>query len=274
MSYGVFEHLAATDEQAREVKNAGRAIVAARSRVERRFGTFIQKAASADERDERIRLVQDDLLGVVHAACVEHDYARHDEVQGVLTKVLAHLRTAGEKCSECGDACDDGEGWDGKCGNCADRDENAKEAAAPLPTGKDKKCQWCGGKGTDGSEECGPCKGSGWTKEKTADSNNPTSYQHKTEAPDKDTSLDTKTEGGRPDHIDVGSKRHPSEKQEADDEPTDKDYETDPLAASTNDAVTKTVNADTPIGSEETGPKTQTFDGGDTSAVTSKLRIV
>lgn len=26
-----------------------------------------------------------------------------------------------EKCSECGSPCDDGEGYDGLCGNCADR---------------------------------------------------------------------------------------------------------------------------------------------------------
>lgn len=26
-----------------------------------------------------------------------------------------------ETCSECGEPCDDGEGWDGMCGNCADK---------------------------------------------------------------------------------------------------------------------------------------------------------
>lgn len=26
-----------------------------------------------------------------------------------------------EECSECGESLDDGEGWDGLCGNCADR---------------------------------------------------------------------------------------------------------------------------------------------------------
>jgi hypothetical protein len=272
MSYGVFEHLAATDPEIRATKNAGRAIVAARSRVERRFGTFVQKAASPEEREDRIRLVADDLLGVVHAACMEHDYGTQEEIQSVLTQVLAHLRTA----------------------------------ADPLPVGEDKKCQWCGGKGTDGPEPCGPCKGSGWVKEKkassdddeggehecycgkqkangkcpdcdtkTADSNNPTSYAGGTEAPDKDTSLDVSTDTGRPDFLDVASKRHPSEAQSVEDSPSDSDYETDPLAASTNDAVSKTVDADTPIGSEETGPKTQTFDGGgQATPVTSKLRIV
>jgi hypothetical protein len=31
-------------------------------------------------------------------------------------------------CSECGDPTDDGEGWDGRCGNCADALENEHEA--------------------------------------------------------------------------------------------------------------------------------------------------
>lgn len=33
-----------------------------------------------------------------------------------------------ESCSECGSPTDDGEGWDGLCGNCADRQVMAAEA--------------------------------------------------------------------------------------------------------------------------------------------------
>ena len=28
-----------------------------------------------------------------------------------------------DPCRECGESADDGEGWDGLCGNCADREE-------------------------------------------------------------------------------------------------------------------------------------------------------
>ncbi|CCG43339.1 hypothetical protein [Magnetospirillum molischianum] len=32
-----------------------------------------------------------------------------------------------DRCSECGASLEDGEGYDGKCGNCADREENEDE---------------------------------------------------------------------------------------------------------------------------------------------------
>lgn len=32
-----------------------------------------------------------------------------------------------EVCRECGEPNDDGEGWNGLCGNCADKAENEKE---------------------------------------------------------------------------------------------------------------------------------------------------
>jgi hypothetical protein len=44
-----------------------------------------------------------------------------------LDEALAEEETAARwrapRCRECGDPTDDGEGWDGLCGNCADREE-------------------------------------------------------------------------------------------------------------------------------------------------------
>jgi len=40
---------------------------------------------------------------------------------------------AAEKCSECGEPLDDGEGYDGKCGNCADRAEGREFTTADEP---------------------------------------------------------------------------------------------------------------------------------------------
>lgn len=289
--HDLYEHLAAASEETREVKNAGRALVSARSRCERRFGDFVRKASTSEEREDRLQLVASDLLGVVHNACVEHDFDRQDEVQATLSKVLSHLR----------------------------------EAAAPMPVDdeQEKDCDWCGGRGRDGEGECKPCKGEGRRRQAADDSKCPecgstagldqvgveckvcgapvgdgskaekpsddgenpfksstikaaddaSSYQGGTEAPDKDTSLDVDTSNGRPDHIDVGSKRNPSEQQdvtEGDEDALDDDGHD----AATNDAVTETVGVDDAIGSEEVGDATQTFDGGESSAVTSKLRIV
>lgn len=35
--------------------------------------------------------------------------------------------TLDANCTECGEPCDDGEGWDGLCGNCADKAEGDDE---------------------------------------------------------------------------------------------------------------------------------------------------
>jgi len=37
-----------------------------------------------------------------------------------------------EVCYECGEPLDDGEGWDGLCGNCSDRQVMAEEAKRKL----------------------------------------------------------------------------------------------------------------------------------------------
>lgn len=311
--YGVFEHLAAFNPEERATKNAARALIAARSRAERRFSGFIQKAASAEEREDRLRLVSQDLLGVVHTACTEHDFDAQDEIQQTLTAVLAHLRK--NACEECGCSDEDCE-CEGKkeaaaelsdddiCPDCGrdktkdghdpcpvkagleepaseDAARKSKEAAAPLPVEgeQEKPCEWCGGKGTDGGEQCGPCKGKGKrvppkegaTKEALENS----SLQGKRESVDTDTSLDVNLDNGRPDFIDSTSKRHPAEKQDVTEGGTDEDYDADPLAASTNSTMSEQVSVDTPMGSEETGPKTKTFPNeGQANAVTSHLRIV
>lgn len=35
---------------------------------------------------------------------------------------------ASESCSRCGESADDGEGWNGLCGNCADRQEGEEKS--------------------------------------------------------------------------------------------------------------------------------------------------
>lgn len=48
------------------------------------------------------------------------------------------------KCTDCGAPTDNGEGWDGLCGNCADKKENAK--VRPVEVAR----AWAGSDGDSG----------------------------------------------------------------------------------------------------------------------------
>jgi NMD protein affecting ribosome stability and mRNA decay len=52
--------------------------------------------------------------------------------RSLLVNRLASEEMEAALCSQCGQPTDNGEGYDGLCGSCADRLENAREKELPL----------------------------------------------------------------------------------------------------------------------------------------------
>jgi hypothetical protein len=231
-----------------EVQRAeSRATLIARQRVASRFRTYVSKAASEDEREARIDSIKQDVLDTVTAACAEHDFAQStDEVQTVLSKVMDDLRIPFKVASKgvCADCGKEKElNAEGDCASCAldkEYDQHLERAAATKEA-------------MPGDQNAGDT----YTGER------------------QDVETDTRPERNTSGEVDVDSRRNPTEHQEIDHVPTDADLDSDP----TQDKVTETIDADTPLGPEEVGPKTDTFSdsGGQanpvTSAVSAKWRV-
>lgn len=86
---------------------------------------------------ERFNEMLDDIYGSVEIAGMQFDTARAlHELDPIAHRMMfldyidnevkegALTETEPEMCDECGEVIDDGEGYDGKCGDCADAYEN------------------------------------------------------------------------------------------------------------------------------------------------------
>lgn len=83
------------------------------------------REGGTDERNANARLIAaaPELLEAAQAIA-KHLWNADGPVYDALRAAIDKA-TGDESCTECGDDADDGEGWDGKCGNCADREVSA-----------------------------------------------------------------------------------------------------------------------------------------------------
>jgi hypothetical protein len=86
MSYGLFEHLAHTDESQRLASR--KALALARVRADKSFGRFVAAAHNVDERETRLALVAGDLEQLVKQACAD---CGCEGYENVLDTVKEHL---------------------------------------------------------------------------------------------------------------------------------------------------------------------------------------
>lgn len=112
-----------------------------------------ERTFTVEANDERFEYsIYEDQEEVAYFTAAEGSVTDEDELW---KESLEELQASGvaESCSECSDTIDDGEGYDGKCGNCADREyaaeqEDEDEAFCP-------KCKNLLEEGVD-CEHCGP----------------------------------------------------------------------------------------------------------------------
>jgi hypothetical protein len=89
----MFSIIANTMDQENEREEGNRARIASTKRLERRFLSYLKKATSTDELDQRIAMIEQPARKAVKNACEEHCYSRPEELYG---EVIASLREAAQ----------------------------------------------------------------------------------------------------------------------------------------------------------------------------------
>jgi len=293
----VFEVLAKTDDTAD--RNAARAAIAAQERARARFGRFVANASGEGEAESRRALVDDEIRAIAQAAADEYD-GDAETAYLAATAVLGGGHASDCSCGFCAnkgklpgakkdDDKDDSDKDDSK-------DEDDKDDDSGKPWEKDSAKTACEGCGC-GSEKCSctkadPCGKDGCKYAKkearwavvSAAPETGDSYQSETVSlptaddsglgsegsPKIDKGKSGDNAGWSLEPIDVGSKRHQLENQDAS---ARADYNSDDFDPSS--PVRDRVDADSPIGGRSElesadGTKTWTGTGGQADPVTTE----
>lgn len=135
---GLFEVLARDDAAEQERLSGNRAIIAAQSRVQERFASFISNAAGPEDRDSRLGLLDDEIREVVAAVCDE--YAFDGDTNIVHTAALEALGAGHPGGCSCGFCKNKGNlpGSDKSEGDDKDSDSDSDE----KDDDKDSKKPW------------------------------------------------------------------------------------------------------------------------------------
>lgn len=160
------------DEEAEHNERAhGRALTAAKARVEKRYVAYLRKASTEKELDDRFAFINPALLQTVDEACQEHRFADakpiYDATLAHLREVVSHPGCTGEGCKFCENKSNPP--WMHKTRDTDMTDDEIAEEddADELERLKNSKvdnpaCPHCGGSGeADSGGDCSRCHGSG-----------------------------------------------------------------------------------------------------------------
>lgn len=98
---GIFEHLASEDAAEHERVAGTRAVIAAQTRVRDRFTSFLKKATSREEFEQRLALVDNEVRQIVIEACNEHLYVDSERIYLAATAVLGAGHPSDCTCGFC-----------------------------------------------------------------------------------------------------------------------------------------------------------------------------
>jgi len=309
----VFEVLASNDQSAADAQR--RAEIAAQERAKARFGSFLANAGDDKEFESRRFLVEDEVRAIGQAVAAEYGGDAELAITAANEALEAHVLAAHDADCKCGFCAnkgklpgakkdedkDDGKSDEKKDGNPFaekgkddDDEDDKKESAVKTACSCEDGCD-CGGCGADCEHSKKTARWSvvaaGATLEDVDHYQTERVDVQGTEGPvpkiDKSKSGDV--DGWTTEPIDVGSVRHrnvgqdaegidhwKAEQPEGEDGPVvlvNKDINADPFADS--GPLLKSVDADSPIGSEETGTA-DSWSGTERQAdpVTSRYHII
>jgi len=278
----MFSVIAKLEDDDSHKRNTGRAAIASVSRVQQKFAKFV---GSSSDAEERIELIQSDILATVKEACAEHGLTEHADIQTALDAAMSSLRQAANPVEVANSVVNYERPRDTTCPDCG----------APVDVST-MECPVCGGGAgeildpphpgeVDGDIDAATRKYHEDRKKqlyeavgsKTADADGDT-YTQSTESLPTSTADGSTTglggefiENGTATSADVPSKANPSEMQGIAPDNADTLKQDPDLVSETG----KQVDVDSPIGEEQVGDRTDTFPTpeGQGSAVTSRWRV-
>lgn len=148
---GIFEHLASEDAAEHERVSGTRAVIAAQTRVRDRFTSFLKRASSREEFEQRLALIDNEVRQIVIEACNEHVYVDSERVYLAATAVLGAGHPADCTCGFCenkgklpGSKKD--EDSDDMSDDEGEKDDEKKESSIKLACPdctEDEECDMC-----------------------------------------------------------------------------------------------------------------------------------
>lgn len=126
----LFEVLAHTDDTAQANITGNRAVIAAQSRVQDRFSSFVANAAGPEDRDARLSLLDDEIRDVVSAVCEEYQFEDTDFVHAAALQALGAGHLSSCSCGFCANK--------GKLPGAKDDDKDSDSDSDEKDDDKDK----------------------------------------------------------------------------------------------------------------------------------------